>query len=91
MPRVHKPRHKPIDVTDDQLQSFLDAGFTLCEGEVAPEPEDSGLTEAEIKKELEAVEKVTRKKCKDAKMSEADTEKAVAAAVAESKEAMGVE
>jgi len=61
--RMQKGNAKPVDVADEAVEAFEASGFTLCDGETAPEPADTGgseLTPDERQTEIEAAGKVAR-------------------------------
>lgn len=63
--KMQKGGAKPIDVADESVAGFEEAGFSLCDGEVATEAvADSGggseLTPAERQTEIDASGKVAR-------------------------------
>ena len=92
MPLMSKPRHRPIEVADDLVDAYAAEGFQVCGGSApaAPEPEDSGLSPAEIKEELAAIEKVVRKKGKEKGLKKIEIDADVEAEVSRAKIKLGV-
>jgi len=82
MPKMVKGTQIPVDVSDESVEAFEADGWKVCDPDYKPaEDEKEKLTEAEIKQELAAVEKVVRKKGKDAGLTKDEIEADVAAAV----------
>lgn len=63
--KMQKGGAKPIDVADESVAGFEEAGFSLCDGEVATEAVSEGgggseLSPAERQTEIDAAGKVAR-------------------------------
>ena len=80
--QMAKPGHPPFEVADEAVENFKANGFVVCDAAyVAPAKEKPDLSEKEIKDELNAVEKVTRKKGEEAGLTDDEIEADVAAEV----------
>ncbi len=85
--KMQKNGAKPIDVADESVAGFEEAGFALCDGEVATEAPDTGgseLSPAEQQTEIDASGKMAREDAEAKGMGAEEVEAAGEAAEAES-------
>ena len=80
--KMTKPRHKPVEVEQDQVKRYESAGFKVAGGQDAAvqESESIELSDAEKQVEINAAGDIARKLAEEGGASEEEVEAAVQSA-----------